>query len=955
MKFFSKKLLKICAITFIVLIALYAGVGFYFLPGIVKSKVIDQVSSTMGRKLTIGDLQINPFELSARVNNIVLFDKDGAGFTGMRELYINFQLRSLFNGTFTFAEISIDSPYVYVKMFPDSSTNYDNLIPESQVSTEPSEPKILVIEKLSIRQGSIIYEDQTRPTPLISRLDSLTFSLNNFTTQPQENGLYSFDAQTANNERLSWKGTIIVSPPQSTGSFTLSGLKGRTLWEFMQDRFDFEITQGELGVQGEYKFFMKDDVSEVLIQNTSASVNSLVIIDKNTKEEAFSLTSAKVSGIEFAYQQHKIRIGTISADSTTLFTTRETDGNYGLKKLLMPHPSPEKDTTKWDVLIDKIELRNWHCTVSDFNTSPPARLVLAPVSLLLENYHMDTGDTMRMTVQSGLKEGGTASLEGTVTLIPITANLNIECSEIALQPFQPYVDQFSRLIIQSGNLGVKGNLTYTEKGSDAEKTFNGDVTVSSFRGIDPVLQEDFIRWNQLSINTIEYTSAPSRCSIDQIIADESYLRVIIDSSRTTNIHHIMLQTSDSSSAPVKVEQEQKMMMQIRAITVRNSSMNFSDLSLLPNFSTGIQELNGSIKELSSEKLSHAAVALEGRVDKYAPVTIKGEINPLSDEVYTDILMKFQNIELTTFTPYSAKFAGYKIDKGKLSLELQYKLNQNHLNGENKVIVDQLTLGEAVEGPDVTGLPVKLAIALLKDTRGVIDLDLPIEGSLDDPDFAVFPVVMKVLVNLVTKAVTAPFKLLGSLFGGSDEDLSYVQFPAGLSELSSDQASKLGNLAKALAERPELQLDIRGVASDSSDRLALAMVSLTNKIRDSLAARTQRESFTPAEQDRLLQLYRTTFSRSPDSLITASERTGALSSAEQKRKIILDRAKEKLLSQTVITDQDLRSLAVNRAKIIKESLINQHKVDESRIFILDAQGGAGLVEGMVQVPLNLNAR
>ena len=193
-------------------------------------------------------------------------------------------------------------------------------------------------------------------------------------------------------------------------------------------------------------------------------------------------------------------------------------------------------------------------------------------------------------------------------------------------------------------------------------------------------------------------------------------------------------------------------------------MNFSDLTITPNFATGIQELNGNISELSSEKLSHAKVELKGKVDKYAPVTIKGEINPLSEEVYTDIEFNIQGIGLSNFTPYSSKYVGYVIDKGKLTLVLSYKLNENLLEGKNHIVMDQFTLGEKVESPDATDLPVKLAIALLNDSKGVIDLNIPVSGNLDDPEFSLGQIIIKAFFNLLVKAATSPFSLIGSPVG-----------------------------------------------------------------------------------------------------------------------------------------------------------------------------------------------
>ncbi len=952
------KFVKIATITLVILIALYTIFGFFILPGIVKPKIIDGIASTTGRNVTLGELNINPFALSVTVNDFSLSGKDNSRMFAVKQLYINYQLVSLFNGTLTFAEISIDNPSVTFTMNPDSSTNFSNLMPEDNTPKEQSEPMILVIDKLSIKQGNINYEDQTRTTPLVTRLDSLSLSLNNFTTKPQENGLYAFDAQIANGEKLSWKGNVNVAPPRSSGTFELSGIRGRTVWEFIEDKFNFEITKGTLGVKGEYEFFMQDDEPEFRIHNTSADVQEITIVDRANQAPAIDVTKGTINGIEFGYQAHTVSIHEINVNTATFHTTRELDGNYGLKTLMMPKPSKEESKKAWDFLIDNIQVSEGTCYLTDMNTNPPTEIFLSPITLKLEHFHMDAPDTSKLFVEAGINKNGKASVDGIFTLQPITANLKMDCSNIGLEAFQAYVDKFSRLQIVSGNLGLQGSLTYKALNEvDAVKTFAGDVTVSTFRGTDPVLNEDFLRWNMLTLKNINFNSMPTSTSIDEIITDQPYIRVILDSTRASNFNHIMLAEAQNTTpidttitTPKKEESKTK----IGNISIVNGSMNFADLSLTPNFATGIYDLNGFIKDLNSEQLTHAELNLEGKVDKYAPVTIKGQINPLSTDMYTDIIMKFQNIELTTFTPYSGKFAGYKIDKGKLSLDLHYKLNQNNLDAENKILVDQLTLGEKVDGPDVTGLPVKLAIALLKDSHGVIDLDLPVQGNLNDPEFSIFPIIIKVLVNLITKAVMAPFKLLGSLFGGGGDDLSYFQFAPGSSTISTDQTSKLDNLAKSLQERPELQLDIRGLASDSTDGQALAVQSVLKQVRGAVTTNFS-TTFTPEEQTRLLQIYKTSLKSEPDSLLTPTERLNMAATPEIKRQTVVERVKDKLISIAQVTPQDLRVLALNRASAIKEQLVMQRKVNEANIFILDAQMGASVIDGLIQLPLNLNAR
>jgi hypothetical protein len=270
-------------------------------------------------------------------------------------------------------------------------------------------------------------------------------------------------------------------------------------------------------------------------------------------------------------------------------------------------------------------------------------------------------------------------------------------------------------------------------------------------------------------------------------------------------------------------------MAIGTVRVIDGSVNYADFWIQPNFAVGIQALNGTIDGLSSDPKSRAKVKLDGKVDRYAPVNINGEMNLMSAAVYSDIKMSFKGLELTTMTPYSGHFAGYKIDKGKLSVELSYKVDQRKLDAEQHFVIDQLQLGDAVESPDAVHLPLKLAIALLKDRNGVIDLPLPITGSLDDPQFKVGPIIWHALVNLLEKAVTAPFAAIGRLFGGHGEEMKYIDFAPGSADLDAASKEKLDALTKALQEHDQLKLDVPIVYSQDLDGPVLAKAELDRKL------------------------------------------------------------------------------------------------------------------------------
>src|SRR6185369_5429382 len=357
---------------------------------------------------------------------------------------------------------------------------------------------------------------------------------------------------------------------------------------------------------------------------------------------------------------------------------------------------------------------------------------------------------------------------------------------------QPYVAQATNLTLRSGLLSVKGNVsTAAPEGAPSSLQFQGDVQLANLLTIAGPANEDLIKWRNLSVTGIDFSHNPDRLTIERVLARQPYARVIIQQDQTLNVTAALKRDanaaaeSEATQQPAAQPLSKAMPIRIKNISVGSGSALFADYSITPSFATGIVELDGMITGLSSEPNSRAKVQLAGKVDRYAPVDISGEVNLLSAAKYTDLALNFRNMELTTFNPYSGKFAGYNISKGKLSTELRYKIQDRKLDAQHHIVVDNLEFGDKTDSKDAAPIPIKLAVALLKDRNGVIDLQLPIGGSLDDPSFRIGPIVWKALLGLLTKIATAPFALLGSLFGGGDE-MAYVDFQAGSAELPAAQ-------------------------------------------------------------------------------------------------------------------------------------------------------------------------
>jgi hypothetical protein len=940
------------------LLALYAIVGFFVIPPVAKPRLIDAIERTTHRPVTLEGLRVNPFTLSATLEDFHLKDRDSVDLVRFAELYVNYDILSLFRNAYIFDEIRIDRPYLAARVLADGKLSIHDLLDRQppQPERRDTTPARLVIGSLAVHQGTLYYEDLSRPVPLRKHLDSLDLFLSNFTTMPDESGNYEFEANTRSGEYLHWKGRLSVTPLQSEGLVELKHLHAQTLAEFMAHRLKFRIDLGVIDVSAGYSFDGTGDEPVFHVKDGAVSVQNLVISDPADSLSPLVLPAARATGISFAYPEQKVIIDRISATEGQIHTAYTADGRVTLQELLTPLADPaDTSASQLTLQIREIAGEGMIVVFTEQMMQPEAVFTMTDLSLSMKNLCYGMPGTATLGVRGVLNGTGSAEATGTLSLDPQRGDLTLRIRGTPLAAFQPYAYRYSRASLDAGTISAQGKFSYATRGTQTVASYRGSVTVDGARISDPVMKEDLARWRKLELKEMNYRSFPPSLAIREIAAREPYARVVIGPDRLMNIQHVMGGEDTLGGEPAGTEGKgpmpgpptagQRTTTTIDSVRLEGGNLNFTDLSLRPNFTVSIMELQGAIRGLSSEQLARADVDLSGKVDKYAPVTIRGEINPLSEQAYTDIMMRFQGIELTTFTPYSGKFAGYKIDRGKMNMDLRYKLNKRYLEGENKIVLDQLTLGEKIEGPDVTSLPVKLAVALLKDSKGVIDLDIPVSGSLDDPEFSLFPIILKVLMNLLWKIVTAPFALIGALFGGSGDDLQFVGFAPGTDSLALQEREKLSTVAKGLVERPGLQLDLRGTSSATADRDALAEASIMKKIR------TAGEGpLTRAETERLLALYRQTFSEDPAALVpegTVKE--------EDRPAAIRDASQRRLVASVKISDEELRALAQRRAGRVRDHLTGPGGIAPERIFLQDVDTAVNPTDGMIRTQLNLTAR
>ena len=572
---------------------------------------------------------------------------------------------------------------------------------------------------------------------------------------------------------------------------------------------------------------------------------------------------------------------------------------------------------------------------------------------------------------------------------PLRADLDVQIDDLNLLPLQPLFADRLNLRMTSALVGGKGHVKVEQDAGGAlGGNFQGDVTLAKLATVDAVDASDFVSWDALALRGLRVQLAPLAVHLDEVALSKFYARVIINPSGRINLQDIVRGKSEAQRSITTVSAADQGAEHARApaaqtpapatkppptaaalaaagppisigkLVMEKGHVRFTDNFIRPKYSADLMDLGGTVSGLSSDPGSAAQIDLHGKVNG-APLLIGGRINPLARELSFDVKASVHDMELAPLTSYSAKYVGYRIERGKLSFDVEYQLENRQLHAENRLVLDQLTFGEKVESPSATSLPVLLAVALLKDRNGVIDINLPIGGSLDDPQFSVGGLIVKVLINLVTKAITAPFALLGHLFGGG-EQLSWLDFPPGQYAVTPDLEPKLKSLATALTERPNLNLDITGWADPEADREALRQHRLESKLRalkrKDLGSKASSGGagaevvVTPQERPALLKrVYEAEFAPQPAPVTAppglasaraeAAARLEASAAAAKMPKLTQQEMEQALLAKEPVTDDDLLNLGNRRSEEVKAWLTTIGLVPEERLSIVAARIGA----------------
>ena len=903
------------------------------------AEVTYRVSAGARPEITVtGALALRDLRVSARNGGPLL----GLGlgtviFNRMDLMARRFDLASVeTSGLELFPERDERGVWIWRKLFPAEAA------PGKPGESEKALP-YLKVGLIRCKGGKVHFRDRLPAGGFASDVDSLELGVKNLSTVKGQAASLDLSLHTARGESIGVKGDLTLEPAAAKAQLELKGLDLAAYHPYLARRLASPIV-GRLDAAAGIQF---DQEAGLSLDGVTLAGHGLSADFGN--KEGFNLAEVAVEDGKVNLKEQSAVVGSVKLSGGDIRLSRQQGGQLSFERLIVKQKGAKRapaakgpPATPFAYLVKRVEGENLDITFTDRTREGNPAFPLRKLRFSLQDVTGPKAGRIPFTLAAAYGKRGNIEVKGDVLPVPLKLKGSADLKGIPLRDFDAYLPDDLAVSMAGGAVDSRLNFDISRASGKLAGSFGGSLGIRSFYCIDTRENEDLLKWDRLQLNAIKGSLSPLSLSIGDISLSNYYSRIVITKNGTLNLQNLMEEKAGVPSsaqpgqtpqtAPPPAPSKDKLNIRIGTVTLQGGTMVFSDHHLPTPFTTTFHNLGGRIGALTSEESKAAQVDLRGNLENRSPLAITGSVNPLRKDLFVDLTIDFSDIDLTPATPYTGTYLGYAVDRGKLSLKLKYHIENKELKSENKIFFDQFTFGSKVESDKATNLPVRLAVALLKDRKGEIHLDLPVTGRTDDPKFSIWGLVFKVLKNLLVKAATSPFALLQAAFGGK-EDFSVVTFSPGSTDIPPQEREKLMNLAQAIQDRPELNVEVTGYVDREKDPEGYR--------RELLAKKMRAEKFLVLVKEK-----RNAPDQTPETTeIRPEEHSTYLKAVYRKEKFPKprtligtqkdlpdDEMKKLIFAHTAVGDAELRELARQRAAAVHAFLVEEGKAEKERVFL-----------------------
>jgi hypothetical protein len=860
-------------------------------------------------------------------------------------------------------------------------------------------PLDLAIKRLALNGGTINVQDNAAARPVTLGLKSLAVSLADFSTLAPAPAHYTVSTAFKDSPgSLDAAGSLGLVAKSADSKIDLKSLSLPMLQPYLDSMTAAQVTDGALSATTNVSANWAKSPPDIKVGESQLDLQSLKLAAHGSKEPVVALAQGQVSVKQVDLSGRNAEITGVEATGLVINAQRLKDGSIDLAALAGPHQEAQQRTAvhavrkaqeqgpAWHYKIGELSLKDATANFTDNTTPHPVKLNITPLQLKVQQISDDLSRPLPIDLQATLNRKGTLGVTGDVTATPLKLALKVDANRLDAAAFEPYFGSKLNATIASALLNMNGDVALSQASKALKASYHGNAALVDVRMLDKATSDVFAGWGSLALTNLKASYDEHGTDVDagRVTFSNFYGRVLLDPQGKLNLTDVVahesgapqsLTRSKSSTEPVPLTPgaasepapapasasataaapkpasatapattvtaatppTSPVKLHFGQLVLQQGRVTYTDNFIKPNFTANLVGIQGTIGAFGTQSTTAAPVDVSAKLAANGPLSIRGTVNPLIAKPALDLTASAHDIELTNLTPYSAKYAGYPITKGKLNVDLHYTLDNDQLTANNHLFIDQLTFGDHVENDTATKLPVRFAISLLKNSRGEIDVNIPVSGSLSNPEFSIGGLIWHAVLNLLEKAVTAPFSLLANAFGGGGEEMGYVEFDAGSAKLSDAADQKLDTIAKALADKASIRIDVIGRVDPAVDTPALRTLYVEKlvkqeKTKDVVGNGESVDLSTvtvdPKEYDKYLtRAYKDADFKKPRNIVGLTKTMPD------------DEMKSALAEHAPINDASLRDLAQQRAQGVQQYF--EGKIDSSRVFIvapkLDAQG------------------
>lgn len=834
----------------LVLFLCYLFAGFLLLPWWLEKNLPDYARQHMGWQATVAEIHTNPFTFSAQFHDVQASDSDGKRVFSTPRLFVDLSVWQLLKGTLGVQQLEAEQPFLRVDVLADGQLNLLRdwqQAPARQQRSDADSNQTENFPKVHVQQGGIsdatlLVRDFSRSESAEFRITPLTLSVQNMATwaRPESAGQYRLNAML-DQQTLSWQGSFEVAPLYSRGRIEIDNLGPGVVSYLLTPYTPYQLRSGRVSLSTDYQW-QAGQFTELLTRNGELTFdNATVALGADREDVQFRSGALNVDQLRFDLNAGLVEAGHIELSGPELVLTRNADGQIDWVAADSrpgdgePRLNPDSGTDlNWSVA--GVDIRDGRLLWRDEVPASAAEMELISLNLTLGRFTNHLDEPLNYEAQADLASGGSLDLNGQVTMQPFNLEMAIAVSDLALPALAPYIQQRLNVDLPAGRLSLDGTLDLDQQRPPMTGTFSGSASVTGLDARLPGNNQPLFAWQTLRLAPIEYNVNPARLEIGRITLTDATANIIRNADGSHNISGLrgagqnsaavprawQPSGSETTAAESEPAPEPGLIFRISDLQLDNASVRYTDRTFDPELSTLFGQLQGSLSGLSNSAPQQARVTLRGKVNDVGNLDLKGSIAALGSDQPSDLALNLTNLDLIRLSPYTGRYLGYGIAGGKMDLELDYQLKGTRIDAKNHIVLKHLELGRSVPGEQGVDVPVKLGLALLRNGDNVIELDVPVQGDLTDPEFQMGNVMMHAFTGVLTKAATSPFAVMGSLadiagFGG--EQLQQVSFLPGGVRLTARSTKKLAALAQVLNQKSELVLSLRGESAPDADSKA----------------------------------------------------------------------------------------------------------------------------------------